>query len=77
MTILNEIKFVEAFESIAKSFERVAAAMEKENAPGGLGQGQGEVRNQLTMAFQEEALRFQSKDAGLFQSGEHNADSSL
>lgn len=62
---------------IADALLRVANAMEKMAAPGGLGQGQGELRNQLTMAFQEEALRFQLKDAGLFQSGEHSADSSL
>lgn len=31
----------------------------------------------LEKAFQEEALRLQSKDASLFQSGEHDADSGL
>lgn len=31
----------------------------------------------LEKAFQEEASRFQMKDTGLFQSGEHDADSGL
>lgn len=31
----------------------------------------------LEKAFQEEASRFQMKDTGLFQSGEHDADSCL
>ena len=65
------------YASIAKSLERIVDTLEKMTAPGGQGQGQGELRNQLTMAFQEEALRLQAKDAGLFQSGEHDADSSL
>ncbi len=65
------------YASIAKSLERIADALEKMAAPGGQDQGQGELRNQLTMAFQEEASRLQMKDTGLFQSGEHDADSSL
>ena len=50
------------YASIAKSLERIADALEKMTAPGGQDQGQGELRNQLTMAFQEEASRLQAKD---------------
>ena len=65
------------YANIAKSLERIADALEKMTTPGGQDQGRGELRNQLTIAFQEEALRLQAKDTGLFQSGEHDADSSL
>ena len=47
---------------IAYALNRIANALEKMTAPGGQDQGQDELRNQLTMAFQEEALRFQAKD---------------
>ena len=70
-------EFLRAMKNIDKNLKRIADALEKKNAPGGQDQGQGELRNQLTMAFQEEASRLQVKDTGLFQSGEHDADSSL
>lgn len=70
-------EFLRAMKNIDKNLARIADALEKKNAPGGQDQGQGELRNQLTMAFQEEASRLQMKDTGLLQSGEHDADSSL
>ena len=70
-------EFLRAMKNIDKNLARIADALEKKNAPGGQDQGQGELRNQLTMAFREEASRLQMKDTGLFQSGEHDADSSL
>lgn len=68
------------YASIAKSLERIAEALEKMTAPSGQGWGPKDEERfiqALEKAFQEEALRLQAKDTGLFQSGEHDADSSL
>ena len=58
------------YASIAKSLERIADALEKMTAPSGQDWGPKDEERfiqALEKAFQEEALRLQAKDTGLFQ----------